>query len=116
MVGAVLCDLEGVLETLSPADARFFLSMAVREQSTAFCWRLRFCRRWVVPLLKTAAVILAMCAIVARGAVSVVSCARDAASISCAFAFEGAVAVADDKLIFSTNGVFEGEGVGEGCG
>ena len=115
MVGAVLWVLEGVESGLERADVlRFFFSSADSAQRIAFDCRFRFCRRWTVPLLNTAAVILAMCAIVARGAFSTVSWARAAASAFCDFDFDGERVAGDDRLIFSTRGVLDGEGVRDG--
>src|SRR5690349_5053942 len=110
MVGAALWVLEDVTKTLSAAAARFFFSMAEREHKTAFCWRLRFFRRCVVPLLKTAAVMRAMCAIVARGAFIAVSSARDTASALVACPFLGERTADEERLKFSTSGVLDGEG------
>ena len=68
-----------------------------------------------MPLLNTAAVILAMWAMVARGAVSTVREPREAAMML----FRSLVLVGErtaeqERLTFSTRGVFEGEGVGDG--
>src|ERR1700733_7176552 len=78
MVGAVLWVFDGVARTLSTGTFRFFVSRAARAHNTAFCWRLRIWRRCTVPLLKTAAVMRAMWAMVARGAFSTVIWASDA--------------------------------------
>src|ERR1700712_2380308 len=107
MLGAVLLTLLGVaMMYRSIWLSRFFFSSAASEQSTAFCWRLRDPRRWVAPLLNTCAVILAMCAIVAFGAVSMVYATTLAVLKGLFVGDRDAAGVA--RFVFSIRGVLDG--------
>ena len=93
-------DFEGVAK-MERAAARFDLSREISAQRAAFCWRLSFCRRCGVPLLRIAEVTRAMWAMVARGAVEDVRAARDEARL---LDREG-----EERLVFSPSGDLEGD-------
>ena len=68
-----------------------------------------------MPLLNTAAVIFAMWAMVARGAVSMVREASEAVrTLFTVLHLVGERMAGEERLMFSTSGVFEGDGVGDG--
>ena len=66
-----------------------------------------------MPLLKAEAVTLAMCAMVARGAVSDVRCAKTLTLGTCGFLNERAGELGEERLMFSTRGFLEGLDTGE---